>query len=86
MPSIRISEEDREHYRAMYEAANKKTKFTLEIEMGNDAMLTGEDIAEALSRVAQALNPSFSAAEPTLQRKILDLNGNVVGFYQIIEY
>ena len=59
------------------------TKFLLEIETGNDAMQTGEDISEVLIRVAKGINPDFVTDGATGKRKILDLNGNTVGFYQI---
>jgi hypothetical protein len=60
-------------------------KFIVEIELGNAQMQKGEDIAEALIRVGKGLNPEFLADQPTGKRKILDLNGNVVGYYQVTE-
>lgn len=50
-------------------------KFNVEIEMGNDAMLTREDVASALGRVAEALRAGRGLGP------ILDENGNKVGTY-----
>lgn len=54
-------------------------KFKLEITLGNDAMLSNRDISEALQRVAQKIKDKAADKEPT---KIMDLNGNSVGFYK----
>lgn len=53
-------------------------KFVLEIEPGNEAMQTGEDVAEALSEIAEYIRTS----EPTAwngEATIRDANGNSVG-------
>ena len=60
-------------------------KFILEIEIGNDSLQRGSDISEALTKVANGLNPDFLADQPTEPRKIRDLYGNTVGFYQVVE-
>jgi hypothetical protein len=61
-------------------------KVTLEIELGNDAMQTGEDIATALQKV------SFIVEEFTQEHiqngvkvSIFDQNGNNVGALRILE-
>lgn len=53
-------------------------KFKLEIEMGNAAMLTADDIEGALGRV-QLGDPKIGE-----QGKIRDLNGNPVGSWKFI--
>lgn len=52
-------------------------KFVLEIEMGNDAMQTDADLADALSGVIDRLDRG------TLCGVIQDVNGNVVGRFAI---
>lgn len=52
-------------------------KFTLEIEMGNAAMLTRADIAEALHKVARKVGDSDTTEADS--GGITDLNGNRVG-------
>lgn len=52
-------------------------KFTLEIEMGNDAMQDKLDICRALNSVATAI-------ELNDKGNIYDVNGNKVGFYKFI--
>lgn len=61
------------------------TKFKLEIETGNDAVLTGADISRLLTRCAVNINPDFKPDQPTLKRLIRDDNGNMVGFYLVTE-
>jgi hypothetical protein len=48
-------------------------KFTVEIEMGNAAMETREDVADALSMV------SLMVREGQESGKVRDINGNTVG-------
>ncbi len=52
-------------------------KFTLEITLGNEAMQTPDDIAEALRRTASKVQAGYGNGG------ILDLNGNSVGSYDI---
>ena len=52
--------------------------FNLKIEMGNDAMQTPEDVADALETVAAKMKNSGSRSGP-----IFDLNGNKVGTYEL---
>ncbi len=56
-------------------------KFTLKIELGNDAMKYGSDLALALSDLAAKLErlPSLLGE----RGKIADLNGNTVGEWKI---
>ena len=56
-------------------------KFVLEINLGNDAMRDDEQIVLALQRVEKdILNNGTS-----VKRDIRDVNGNVVGFYEVRE-
>lgn len=54
-------------------------KFILEIEIGNDAMQTYVNIAEALANVAQKLKYDFMAPVRSDWYTIRDINGNTVG-------
>lgn len=52
-------------------------KLTVEINLGNDAMRTGGDVAAKLDQLADLIggwNPLFEG-----HREILDRNGNTVG-------
>lgn len=60
-------------------------KFTLEITLGNEAMVTGYDIAVALDTAAKQVNSNASFDRITKGRKVLDHNGNTVGFWKIEE-
>lgn len=57
-------------------------KFTLEIELGNDAMQTDEDVARALHRLGSWFQENSTMFE---QRTgfVLDDNGNDVGRWQV---
>jgi len=60
----------------------------LQIVLGNDGMLTGEDLADALERVAANVREYYESAavhEPTHPAKILDRNGQGVGGWKIEE-
>lgn len=58
-------------------------KFTLTINLGNEAMQTPQDIAEALREVVRRLDlHSLQGTEP-ITGKIRDLNGNTVGEWKI---
>jgi hypothetical protein len=63
-------------------------KFKLEIELGNAAMQTPEDVADALRRVADTLaGVGFVAGAGGFGRgsqRIRDLNGNTVGDWMVI--
>lgn len=54
-------------------------KFQLEIELGNDAMQTTEDVAEALEQVAKELSLIVSG-----WGSIRDRNGNKVGTWKLV--
>jgi hypothetical protein len=51
-------------------------EFTLRIELGNDAMQSGPDVADVLRQVADRIENDLEA-----RGKIRDLNGNTVGEY-----
>ncbi len=55
--------------------------FTLAIELGNDAMSAGCDVAEALRNVAQMVRDS--ELDFATNNMIVDLNGNVVGSWEV---
>lgn len=62
-------------------------KFKLEIETGNDAMCTASDLSEALQRVAKRIKEAdydVVDLDSSISRGVLDLNGNTVGFWNII--
>ncbi len=50
--------------------------FRLEIELGNDAMSAGPDVAAALRKIADRIENDLEA-----RGKIVDDNGNTVGTY-----
>lgn len=59
-------------------------KFTLEIELGNDAMQTYADIAHAVRRIfSDFANRHENAADD--MGRIYDINGNKVGTWEISE-
>jgi len=60
-------------------------KFTLEIDLGNDAMSTNNSIAEALNIVVSTLRwaPGIEAKVGDT-RPIRDENGNLVGKWEVI--
>lgn len=56
--------------------------FVLRIELGNDAMKTGEDVAEALRGVAENISVP-SDLEDGDYGDVRDFNGNRVGSYEV---
>jgi hypothetical protein len=57
-------------------------KFTLEIELGNDAMQSAEDVAEAIRSKLKGIEAStFNAPEGPYN--IRDRNGNTVGKWEV---
>lgn len=59
-------------------------KFTLEIKLGNEAMQTTDDVAEALRRVASTLIKMVYISELNDDAwPISDLNGNKVGSFVV---
>jgi hypothetical protein len=58
-------------------------QFTLKINLGNDAMITGYDIAGALRDIADKVNDNEDMREFTGQKRIMDINGNTVGSWQV---
>jgi len=63
-------------------------KFTLEIELGNDAMRSYRDIREALSDVSGHIAMhKIGHVKPYDGdgRKIMDINGNSVGKWEVTE-
>jgi len=59
-------------------------KFSLEIELGNEAMQSAGDVAEALRESATRIGiGQFSPDGET--GRIYDVNGNTVGRWQVVE-
>ncbi len=56
-------------------------KFTLTITLGNEAMQTGSDIAALLRRLASKIDNQD--ANQLTGGKLMDLNGNCVGKWDI---
>ena len=52
-------------------------KLSLTIDMGNDAMQDGTDLADCLRREAQRMEDGFTSGY------ITDANGNQVGYWEI---
>ena len=61
--------------------ATDETTFTVSIELGNAAMRTGEDVAEALESVARQMRDRVGDRPPErLDRgRVRDSNGDTVG-------
>lgn len=58
--------------------------FKLEIQLGNDAMRTAWDCGQALNQIAKKLcSDSFTEAGE-YHGSIKDINGNKVGFYNLV--
>jgi hypothetical protein len=59
-------------------------KLSLEIELGNEQMKTRIHVAAALRMVAEnIMSKGLRRIEEDGPRKIMDLNGNSVGFWKI---
>lgn len=59
------------------------SKFILEIDLGNEAMLTPIQIRNALAKTVQQF-PYDEPTASTVHGKIRDINGNVVGKYEVV--
>jgi hypothetical protein len=59
-------------------------KFTLEIELGNDAMQTNDDIAKSLQTLAHRLSQMHRDPVDGDKWNIRDANGNTVGKWEVI--
>lgn len=65
-------------------------RFTLDIELGNEAMSTRGDVARVLVRLGELIDEvngdePFSPQHPGLDFAIRDTNGNTVGHWRIVE-
>lgn len=58
-------------------------QFTVTIELGNDAMQTGRDIANALEELSQRLLTYAGPIRGTDDGVIADENGNTIGKWEI---
>ena len=60
-------------------------KFILEIDLGNEAMNCGYDIAETLKKISDHIyGNGLNPFEPS-ETKLRDINGNLVGKYEVTE-
>ena len=59
------------------------SQFILKINLGNEAMLTGYDIAGALRDIADKVNDNENMREFSGEKRILDINGNSVGTWSV---
>lgn len=62
-------------------------KFILEIELGNDAMRTGNEVGEKLQLISRILGDSRvfgGPLTPIEPQGIRDLNGNTVGKWEVV--
>lgn len=57
-------------------------KFTLEIELGNDAMQSAEDVFDAIEHCGDTNPTPFQGGESNIIR---DLNGNKVGKWEVTQ-
>ena len=57
--------------------------FVLKIEMGNDAMITVNDLSEALRIIADRISDYPNIAEMNHYKNIMDINGNIVGKFAV---
>jgi len=55
-----------------------RTEFTIEIELGNEAMNNHRDVAATLEHIAKRIHES---SDQWPEGKIFDLNGNSVGWF-----
>lgn len=60
-------------------------KFTLEIDMGNDAMLTAADIADALDDTSRGIRDDGDFIPGDHEFAIRDANGNTVGKWMVTD-
>jgi hypothetical protein len=58
-------------------------KFTLEIELGNDAMQTCDDVGRAIREVAEEFLDCMDEPTPVRDILIKDINGNTVGKWEV---
>lgn len=59
-------------------------EFTLRIELGNDAMSTIANVANALMRVSRRIVMNEYSLDESMTRGIIDDNGNTVGEWSIV--
>ena len=59
-------------------------KFKLEIELGNDAMQTYEDVVSSLIACQQTV-AEYRKLHVGDARKVRDINGNTVGKWEVVE-
>lgn len=60
-------------------------EFRLTITLGNDAMRTSQDVADALQQVRTKISGYPSYFESDTSGTIKDANGNTVGTWEVVE-
>jgi len=60
-------------------------RFVLSIDLGNDAMCTGSDIADRLRTIADEIQDNGDMQQYHPVYRISDINGNKVGHYEVTE-
>jgi hypothetical protein len=63
-------------------------KLTVSVEIGNDAMMTGDELAAAVKRASKSIKNIYEGGEPIgeatfIRNNIRDDNGNRVGWWGI---
>jgi hypothetical protein len=61
-------------------------KFVLTIQLGNEAMQTGDDVGRALREVSGGVDhlPTFTESAIGFGKRIMDDNGNHVGSWEVV--
>lgn len=59
-------------------------KFVLEIDLGNDAMQTPQEVGDALDRLSEKFARRGNDFHPDEGGVILDNNGNTVGGWRLV--
>jgi hypothetical protein len=60
-------------------------KFTLEIELGNDAMQTAEDVSRVLFDLSDAIVDYDLSDSDSGPGSVRDVNGNTVGHWDVTD-
>jgi hypothetical protein len=60
----------------------RATRFTLQVTIGNEAMLTGDDLADLLRKLANRVSGDMPRPDGT-RWPVRDANGNRVGTWEI---
>jgi len=61
------------------------SQFLLKINLGNEAMMTPEDIAQKLTAISARVSNQTIDDIKTSVNNIRDINGNFLGYYEIYD-